>query len=95
MTATTTQIDRRSQIAEALADLERVFFHPGALGDCSVKDCAVSLASEFTGPFRDDEVTGRLAKLCAAEDVGRAKEALRHLVYVRRKIRTRWTMVSD
>jgi hypothetical protein len=83
---------RLEQIAEGLAHLEAVFAEPGSLGDCSIADAAVSLASEFVGAYRDDEVTSRLAKLIDAETAGRPRDALRHLRFVRRKIDARWSV---
>jgi len=74
---------RIAQITEALADLEAVFadpscFHsPGSVDPRPVQDYAASLASEFVGAHRDDEVTGRLAKLVDAEDAGSPKDARR------------------
>jgi hypothetical protein len=83
---------RLEQIEEAMADLEAVFadpecFHsPGSRDPRPVQDYATSLASEFVGAYRDDEVTGRLAKLVDAEDAGSPKDARRHLIFVRRKV---------
>ena len=85
---------RLEQITEAMADLELVFadpdvFHsPGSRDPRPVQDYAVSLSSEFVGAYRDDEVTGRLAKLADAEDAGSPKDAMRHLRFVRRKVAT-------
>lgn len=86
---------RLEQIGEAMADLELVFadpdcFHsPGSRDPRPVQDYAVSLASEFVGAYRDDEITGRLAKLVDAEDAGQPKDARRHLTFVRRKVAAR------
>ena len=92
------------QIEEALADLEAAFADPncfaspGVPDDRPVQDYAASLASEFVGAYRDDEITGRLAKLITAEDSGSPKTSLRHLNYVRRKVATRlsaWRAETD
>ncbi len=86
---------RLAQIEEAAADLEAVFadpqcFHsPGSVDPRPVQDYAVSLASEFVGAYRDEEITGRLAKLVEAEDAGSPKDARRHLLFVRRKVNMR------
>lgn len=88
-------ITRLDQIAEAMADLEAVFADPtcfrspGIPDDRPVQDYAVSLASEFIGTYRDDEIVGRLEKLVEAEDAGRPKDARRHLTFVRRKVAQR------
>jgi hypothetical protein len=97
---------RLEQIAEAMEDLESVFadphcFHsPGGFGDerdydpRPVQDYAVSLASEFVGAYRDEEIVNRLTKLENAEDAGKPKDARRHLTFVRRKVAARmaeWT----
>jgi len=81
---------RLEQIAEGLAQLEAVFAEPGSLGDCSVADAAESLASEFVGAYRDDEITGRLAKLIEAETAGQPRVARRHLLRVRSAIARKW-----
>jgi hypothetical protein len=82
---------RRDQIAEALGDLEELFFAPGSFGDCSLSDAATSLASEFDcGPLRDDEIVGRLDKMVAAEMLGDLRAARRHLMFVRRKLLERF-----
>ena len=84
---------RLDQIAEAMSDLEAVFadpqwFHtPGEPDPRPVQDYAVSLASEFTGAYRDDHVTYRLGQLVEAEDAGRPKDARRHLTFVRRRLK--------
>jgi hypothetical protein len=86
---------RLEQIQEAMDDLEAVFADPtcfhseGSYDDRPVQDYALSLASEFVGGYRDDEITSRLAKLIAAEDRGRPKDARHHLGFVRRKIDAR------
>jgi hypothetical protein len=86
---------RLEQIEEATADLEAVFtdpdcFHsPGSRDPWSVQNYAISLASEFVGSYRDDEISGRLTKLAEAEDAGSPKDAMRHLTFVRRKVATR------
>ena len=86
---------RVRQIEEALADLEAAFADPqcfrspGSSDPRPVQDYALSLASEFVGAYRDDEVRSRLAKLIEAEDAGSPKDALRNLNYVRRKLAIR------
>jgi|NGEPerStandDraft_6_1074524.scaffolds.fasta_scaffold21347_2 hypothetical protein len=86
---------RLEQIQEALDDLEAVFSDPqcfhseGSIDDRPVQDYALSLASEFVGSYRDDEITLRLAKLIEAEDEGRPKDARHHLGFVRRKVDAR------
>lgn len=86
---------RLEQIEEATADLEAAFadpecFHsPSGRDPRPVQDYATSLASEFVGSYRDDEITGRLSKLAEAEDAGSPKDAMRHLTFVRRKVATR------
>jgi hypothetical protein len=82
---------RRQQIAEALGDLETIFFDPDAFGDTTSADCATSLSAEFDcGPARDDEVVSRLAKMIGAEASGDLKAARRHLTFVRRKLLLRF-----
>ena len=79
--------ERRDQIGEALGDLKALFADPDAFGDTSVQDAAVSLASEFVGEYRDDEITRRLDALVAAESDGNLRAAARHLRAVERKLR--------
>lgn len=85
---------RREQVAEALGDLEHVFLEPGCFGDCSVADAAESLASEFVGAYRDDEVVRRLGELATAESSGDMRRAGRHLRAVRRKLAERWGVTA-
>lgn len=95
---------RLEQIEEALADLETVFADPtcfhseGTWDDRPVQDYALSLASEFVGAYRDDEITSRLGKLIEAEDEGRAKNAFHHLGFLRRKVDSRlrewWSQID-
>ena len=82
---------RCEQVAEALADLEEVFFNPGCFGDCTLSDVCESLASEFVGAWRDDEIVRRLSLMADSSD--RPKQARHHLTFVRRKIRSRWAIV--
>jgi hypothetical protein len=86
--------DRRSQIGEALWDLEQVFSSPGCFGGCTEDEAAESLASEFIGAWRDDEIMNRLDKFRAAVDAHQIKEAARHLGFVRRKLKTRWQITA-
>jgi len=78
-----------------MADLEAAFADPQcfcpprSIDPRPVQDYAASLASEFVGAYRDDEITGRLAKLVDAEDAGSPKDARRHLLFVRRKVQAR------
>lgn len=85
---------RRACIAEALWELQRVFDEPGCFGDCSAVDAAETLASELVGPWRDDEVLGRLRKFTAAEAAGAVRDAARHLGYVRRKLAARFGVTA-
>ncbi len=88
MSATTLRL---AQIAEALEWLEEVFCDPTGVGDCSIEDAAVSLASEFVAGWSDEEVVARLTKLVEAESAGSPKDAARHLKFVERKVRGRWS----
>jgi len=78
------------QIAEALRDLEAVFFHPDRAGDCTVADAATSLRSEFVGNYEDAEITARLAKLVTADEHGDQAAIRRHLTAVGRRVAQRW-----
>lgn len=86
--------DRRSQIGEALWDLEQVFSNPGCFGGCTEDEAAESLSSEFVGAWRDDEILSRLDKFRASVADGKIKDAARHLSFVRRKLKTRWQITS-
>ena len=80
MTATTTlSALRHHQIAEALGDVEEMFFNPGAFGDCSLADAATSLASELDGAqarARELEATNREA----ARRLDEAMSAIRAVI---------------
>jgi len=93
MTAGAMSASRAEQIGDALGDVEAVLLEPGCFGDCSVGDAAVSLASEFVGAYRDDEIVRRLEELVEAERVGNLRVAGRHLQAVRRKLKIRWGIV--
>lgn len=84
---------RHEQIAEALDDLRTLLLDPAAFGDTNVADAAVSLASEFVGSYRDEEIVRRLGELVEAEANGRLKVAARHLRHVEAKLRQRWGIV--
>lgn len=81
---------RQQQIGEALHDLRTLLLDPDAFGDTNVADATVSLASEFVGEFKDDEILRRLGELVEAEQAGRLKVAGRHLRAVEAKLKTRW-----
>lgn len=83
---------RREQIGEALGDVDAVFLEPGCFGACSLADAVESLASEFVGPLRDDEILRRLGELVDAESAGNMRVAGRHLRAVRSKLAVRWTV---
>ena len=63
---------RLEQIDEALAGLEAVFadpgcFHsPGSRDQRPVQDYALSLASEFVGAYREDEITRAPRQACSS-----------------------------
>lgn len=90
---------RIEQIQEAMDDLEQIFADPECFGlATNIGDYAESLASEFVGPNRDDEIVSRLNKLIEAEEAGRPRDALRHFGYVRRKVDARlrewWSQID-
>ena len=76
-------------VGEGLWELQAVLDEPGCFGDMSLGDAAASLASQFVGPQRDEEVTRRLAAVVEAEAGGNLRLAARHLGHVRRKLAER------
>jgi len=85
---------RREQIGESLWDLEQVFSEPGCFDGMTEDEAAESLASEFVGEWRDDEILGRLDKFRESVADGKIKDAARHLSFVRRKLKTRWQITA-
>ena len=84
--------NRLECIAEALSDLEMIFFDPECFGsDTTVADYAQSLASEFIGKYEDGSLVRHLQLLIAANE-GAPKVAYRELCWIRRRVAEKWSL---